>query len=149
MNYPVPKIELFTYFLIWTAHSILAFVISSRSSNKVGKWLDHWLEDSNYFNGFRMDNSDTEWKLFRMTIPGTLFALSIHSVVFKLAQCLNVAKRIHSNWLLLFWLVFHITWSRMHTSDLHLYTGSYWNHFGYEKTIVLLDLRNCFHLKNL
>ena len=50
-KYPLPKIEINFYIFVWIIHSILAFIISINvysKTNKIGNWLDHWLEPSKF-----------------------------------------------------------------------------------------------------
>nr|CAD2146502.1 unnamed protein product [Meloidogyne enterolobii] len=81
-KYPLNKIEINFYFFIWILHSLIAFVISifvSSNPKKIGNWLNHWLEPSNYISNYFIDNSDVEWKLYKIAFNLILTTYALNS----------------------------------------------------------------------
>uniref|UniRef100_A0A914DN28 Uncharacterized protein n=1 Tax=Acrobeloides nanus TaxID=290746 RepID=A0A914DN28_9BILA len=88
---------------IWIAHALLALWISMRSSGQLWVWLKHWTQPSEYIEGYQIDTSDIEWKLYRNSLSGFLFAFILHSVLFQII--IRVFKRKDGDVILaIFWI---------------------------------------------
>uniref|UniRef100_A0A914CB51 Protein-cysteine N-palmitoyltransferase Rasp n=1 Tax=Acrobeloides nanus TaxID=290746 RepID=A0A914CB51_9BILA len=88
---------------IWIAHALLALWISMRSSGQLWVWLKHWTQPSEYVEGYQIDTSDIEWKLYRNSLSGFLFAFILHSVLFQII--IRVFKRKDGDVILaIFWI---------------------------------------------
>ncbi|CAL2038924.1 unnamed protein product [Caenorhabditis brenneri] len=78
---PLPRIERILAWSVWIFHSLFAFVIAYWVSNGKAKgWIKHWMQDSSYVEGYKMDLSDAEWAYYRQTIWHLLLDYSIHSL---------------------------------------------------------------------
>ncbi|CAI4224380.1 unnamed protein product [Auanema sp. JU1783] len=65
----LPNWEKRLSFAVWTFHSLAAFVIAYNvSTGSLSRWIGHWLEKSSYSDDLRIDNSDNEWKVFRLGV---------------------------------------------------------------------------------
>ncbi|GMR49867.1 hypothetical protein PMAYCL1PPCAC_20062, partial [Pristionchus mayeri] len=80
---PLPKWELYLSYAVWIFHSAAAFVIAYRVCiGPVHDWIQHWFRDSDYFDGWKVDVSDTEWLFYRNTIRDLILAYAVHSAIF-------------------------------------------------------------------
>ncbi|CAB16518.2 Homolog of Hedgehog AcylTransferase [Caenorhabditis elegans] len=78
---PLPKAERALAWSVWIFHSLFAFVIAYWVSNGKAKgWIKHWMQDSCYVSGAKMDLSDAEWAYYRQTVWHLLLDYSAHSL---------------------------------------------------------------------
>ncbi|CAP38282.2 Protein CBR-HHAT-2 [Caenorhabditis briggsae] len=84
---PLPKPERVLAWSIWIFHSLFAFVIAYWVSNGKAKgWIKHWMQDSSYLPGWKMDLSDAEWAYYRQTVWHLLLDYGLHSLGIYLSK---------------------------------------------------------------
>ncbi|KHJ97231.1 MBOAT family protein [Oesophagostomum dentatum] len=82
---PLPRWESRLCWLVWILHSGAAFYIAVKvSQGELSLWIEHWLTNSSYVEGGKMDLSDIEWDHFRNTVVHSLTDYCLHSIRFFL-----------------------------------------------------------------
>ncbi|KHJ86650.1 hypothetical protein OESDEN_13591 [Oesophagostomum dentatum] len=78
---PLPRWESRLCWLVWIFHSGAAFFIAVKvSQGELNLWIEHWLTNSSYVEGGKMDLSDIEWDHFRNTVVHSLTDYCVHSI---------------------------------------------------------------------
>ncbi|ETN74505.1 MBOAT family protein [Necator americanus] len=91
---PLGRCERALCWIVWLFHSAAAFFIAANvSQGKLRPWIGHWLSNSSYVTGMKVDLSDTEWLHFRNTISHMLLDYALHSVMFFL-----IIRHVSTKW---------------------------------------------------
>ncbi|CAD5221141.1 unnamed protein product [Bursaphelenchus okinawaensis] len=88
-DYPISGLELYFYFAVWIVHSFISIILAYQSSSQVGLWFNSALRESPYrYLGVSaiVDDSDTEWLLFRVSLPNYIIIYTLHSLIFSLVK---------------------------------------------------------------
>lgn len=85
-KYPIGKIEIYVYFVIWISHCLSSIWIASKSSRSLDPRLQGKIIKSNYLTNFDYDNSDLEWNLHKSVILKVIGTFFLHSIVFRLTN---------------------------------------------------------------
>ncbi|VDO99662.1 unnamed protein product [Soboliphyme baturini] len=86
INLPLPR----SYFLIWIAHSITAWLLVLKASVRYqhGDYEHYFPRGWFFLDRFMMDDSDFEWTHWTQKLPRCTAAFLVHSVLFSLVNLL-------------------------------------------------------------
>ncbi|VDM69908.1 unnamed protein product [Strongylus vulgaris] len=91
---PLPRWERLLCWAVWLFHSAAAFYLAFRvSQGQLRFWMKHWISESGYLPGYKVDLSDTEWEHFRNTASHMVLDYGLHSIMFYL-----VVRYVESKW---------------------------------------------------